>query len=84
MMLDWMMKWLRGASYDEALRLVNSDAEVLIARFGEAAYDEARERAQRSGPYSHGRSAAHWKRVKLRIRRLRGIQTGLGAADRYD
>ena len=45
-MLDRMMKWLRVAAHDETLSRVNSDAEALMARLGDAAYYEARHRAQ--------------------------------------
>ena len=83
MTLDRIMKWLRGTAHDDTLSLVNSDAEDLIAQFGDSAYYEARTRARRDGP-CYGKPPAHWAKVKRRIRDRLGLETGLGAADRYD
>jgi hypothetical protein len=61
--------WLRRRAAYRAL--IESDAKVLIERFGEAAYSEARFR-QHDAPdvVDANRPAGHWEWVKEAIRRI--------------
>ena len=58
-----LFAWLR--SRKEAARLVQADADSLIARFGDGDYFEARDRAQRSTVIDSDGPHGHWTRVKL-------------------
>jgi hypothetical protein len=74
----WWSRWLRAGrgnvnlfawlrSRKEASHLVQADASALIARFGDGAYFEARDRAQRSAVIDGDRPGGHWTRVKIEI-----------------
>jgi len=75
-----LFAWLH--SRKEAVHLVQADASALIARFGDGAYFEARDRAQRSAVIDGNRPRWHWMRVKLEIARRQGIEIGRSGADR--
>ena len=62
--------------------LVQTDAGSLIARFGDQAYFEARERAQRSVVIDSDGPPRHWTRVKLEIAKRQRIEIGRSGADR--
>lgn len=62
-----------------------ADAEALVARFGEAAYYEARSRAleaRRQAVIDGNRPDEHWDRVRRIIGRKTG-RDGLDTATRY-
>jgi hypothetical protein len=75
-----LFAWLNGRK--EAARLVQADADALITRFGDQAYFEARDRAQRSAVINGNRPRGDWTRVKLVIAKRQGIEIGLRGADR--
>ena len=75
-----LFAWLR--SRKEASHLVQADASALIARFGDGAYFEARDRAQRSAVIDGDRPRGHWTRVKIEIAKRQGIEIGQSGADR--
>jgi hypothetical protein len=75
-----LFAWLQ--SRKEAARLVQVDANALIARFGDNAYFEARDRAQRSSVIDSDRPRWHWARVKIEIAKRQGIEIGRSGADR--
>jgi hypothetical protein len=75
-----LFAWL--LSRKEATRLVQADASALIARFGDNAYYEARDRAQRCTVIDGDRSRGHWTRVKLDIAKRQRIEIGRSGADR--
>jgi hypothetical protein len=64
------------------VRLVQADADSLIVRFGDQAYFEARDRAQRSAMIDGDRPEMHWTRVKLEIAKRQGIEIGRSGADK--
>ncbi len=67
----------------ELKRIVHKDAADLIASFGDRAYFEARDRAQRQKITIEGnRPLGHWTQVKLEIVKRQGIEIGLSGADR--
>jgi hypothetical protein len=74
-----LLAWLR--SRKEATCLVQADASTLIARFGDGAYFEARDRAQRSSVIDGDRPRGHWTHVKLEIAQRQGIKIGRSGAD---
>jgi hypothetical protein len=58
----------------KATRRVQADADSLIAGFGDAAFNVARERAQRSAMIDGDRPRGHWTRVKIEIAKRQGIK----------
>ena len=70
----------------EARRLAQADAEVLIKDHGAEAYREARERERDmvlpNGTTHAGRTAPHWRRVGLIVARRTGKRVDLDAATR--
>ncbi len=76
-MFGFLTRWLN------APQIVVDDAADLIARYGNAAYHEARNRA-RLARLGHGdRPDEHWGRVAKEIARRQGIEVGLDTATRY-
>jgi hypothetical protein len=67
-----LFAWLR--SRKKAARLVQADADALIAGFGDAAFNVARERAQRSAMIDGDRPRGHWTRVKIEIAKRQEIK----------
>jgi hypothetical protein len=67
-----LINWLKRRK--ELARLIRDDADNLISSFGDRAYYEARDRAQRDKAALDGnRPSGHGTRVKLKIaRRQRG------------
>lgn len=59
---------------------VKADAVLLIAKFNDEAYLEARDRVRGRCVDGAG-SSRHWTRVKLEIARLQGVSVGLAGAD---
>jgi hypothetical protein len=68
-------------SRKEAARLVQAGAISLIARFGDNAYYEARDRVQRSTVIDTDRPRGHWTRVKIEIAKRQWIEIGRSGAD---
>jgi len=78
-----MVGWIKR--FGDSNGLVESDARDLVERFGDQAYYEARDRAQRGGTMIDGnRPRGHWTRVKLEIAKRQGIAIGLTGSDRRD
>jgi hypothetical protein len=71
--------WLR--SRKEAARLVQGDADSLMARFDDAAYYEARDRAQISTVIEGDRPRGHRTRIKIEIAKRQRIEIGRSGAD---
>lgn len=77
-----LINWLKRRK--ELARLIRDDADKLISSFGDRAYYEARDRAQRGKATLDGnRPSGHWARVKLEIARRQGIEIGRSGADRW-
>lgn len=73
-----MFGWWRNRK--QTIAQTESDADQLIARFGDSAYDEARRRAHEARQgliVDSNRSEAHWDRV----RRIIGQRTGRDGRD---
>jgi hypothetical protein len=66
----------------KATRRVQADADSLIAGFGDAAFNVARERAQRSAMIDGDRPRGHWTRVKIEIAKRQGIKIARSKADK--
>ena len=68
------------------VRLLQADAEALICEHGAEAYVEARRRQRDAvlpdGTTHQGRTAAHWRRVALRVAKLTRHTIGLDTATR--
>lgn len=65
---------------------VREDASLLIERFGDEAYDRARQRSrdfQDNGPDDSGKPAGHWNRVAVEIARVTKRRIGVDTATRY-
>ncbi len=76
-MFGFISRWFK------APQIVVDDAADLIARYGNAAYHEARNRA-RLARLGHGdRLDEHWTSVAKEIARRQGIEVGLDTATRY-
>lgn len=75
---------LSGQCHDRygAETQIAADADRLIARFADRAYDEARERV--AGRCIDGAgSRRYWTKVKLEIAKRRDIEIGLSGADTW-
>ncbi len=71
--------------YRKSQQQAEADADALIARYGERAYSEARQRSRlaRQGTVMDGdRPAAHWDCVRVIIGRKTG-RDGVDTATRY-
>jgi hypothetical protein len=77
LMIGFFARWFKTP------QIVVDDAADLIARYGNAAYHEARNRA-RLARLGHGdRPDEHWGRVAKEIARCQRIEVGLDTATRY-
>lgn len=82
-MLGWLIRLRAVRAARRAL--VDRDARDLVARFGDAAYDVARDRVRtaRDGrTVDANRPDGHWTKVKLRVADLTGREIGRDAAMR--
>ena len=71
---------------DQTGELIRQDAALLIASFGDGAYDVARTRAREvrlRKVIDDNRPAGHWHKVRLEIARMTGKDIGTDAASRY-
>src|SRR5882724_3650447 len=67
----------------KAGRLAQADADAIIAGFGDAAFNVARERPQRRRAMIDGdRPRGHWTRVKIEIAKRQGIKIARSNADK--
>jgi hypothetical protein len=66
--------------------IVGTDADALIASYGDAAYDEARTRGreERLAKVIDGnRPPGHWQKVRREIAKRTGKQIGADSGSRY-
>lgn len=87
--MRWSMRWTFSAWLERRRRereLIDNDATAFIERFGEAAYDRARDWVIGELAYKvvdQDRPAGHWQKVRAEIRRRIGATPKTDTATRY-